>query len=112
MNRIPIIVIDAFPQRLRSPARATPSQVAARKLVWRTALPQAVALYDIAHDPSEKDNKAAENLDKVVALQKRVNTLAVAMVTPLILQTEFNAMKQRTSLPPALPDENVLTGGN
>ena len=47
-----------------------------------------------------------------MALQKRVNTLAVAMVTPLILQTEFNAMKQRTSLPPALPDENVLTGGN
>ena len=111
MNRIPIIVIDAFPQRLRSPARATPKP--SRRSEARLAHGPAPSGRALRHrDPSEKDNKAAENLDKVVALQKRVNTLAVAMVTPLILQTEFNAMKQRTSLPPALPDENVLTGGN
>jgi hypothetical protein len=31
------------------------------------------------------------------------------MVKPLMLQTEFNAMKQRLKLPPALPnDEAVL----
>jgi arylsulfatase A-like enzyme len=35
------------------------------KLVWRTPLPQAVELYDIAKDPSEKDNVAAANPDRV-----------------------------------------------
>jgi hypothetical protein len=32
------------------------------------------------------------------------------MVPPLLLQTEFKAMKQRMSLPPALPDQDVLDG--
>jgi len=81
------------------------------KLVWRTPLPQAVELYDIAHDPGEKDNRAADNPDKVAALQKRANELAAQMVPPLILQTEFKAMKERMSLPPALPDEDVMSGG-
>ena len=80
------------------------------KLVWRTPMPQAVELYDIAKDPSEKDNVAAANPDRVAALQKRANELAAAMVEPLMLQTEFKATKQRLSLPPALPDSEVLRG--
>ena len=46
------------------------------KLVWRTPLPQAVELYDIAHDPSETSNVAADHPDKVSALQQRANDLA------------------------------------
>ena len=65
-------------------------------------MPQAVELY--ARDPSEKDNLAAANPTKAAALQKRVNALAAAMVPPLILQTDFKAMKERMSLPPALPE--------
>jgi arylsulfatase A-like enzyme len=80
------------------------------KLVWRTPLPQAVELYDIAKDPSEKDNVAAANPDEVAALEKRVNALAAAMVPPLMLQAEFKAMKQRLSLPPALPDDDLING--
>lgn len=80
------------------------------KLVWRTSLPQAVELYDIAKDPSEKVDVAAANLDKVAALQKRANELAASMVEPLMLQTEFQAMKKRLSLPPALPDSEVIEG--
>jgi arylsulfatase A-like enzyme len=38
------------------------------KLIWRTPLPQAVELYNIARDPSEKDNVADANPDKVAAL--------------------------------------------
>jgi arylsulfatase A-like enzyme len=80
------------------------------KLVWRTPLPQAVELYNIAKDPSEKDNVAAANPDKVVALQKRANELAAGMVPPLMVQTEVKAMKSRMSLPPALPDDDVMDG--
>ena len=80
------------------------------KLVWRTPLPQAVQLYDIAKDPSEKENVAAANPDEVARLQKRANELAADMIPPLALQTEFKAMKERLSLPPALPDEDALTG--
>ena len=80
------------------------------KLVWRTPLPQAVELYNLAKDPSETDNVAAANPDKVAALQKRANDLARDMIPPLMVQTEVKAMKGRMSLPPALPDADVLDG--
>jgi arylsulfatase A-like enzyme len=80
------------------------------KLIWKTPLPQKVELYDIAKDPSEKDNVAADHPDKVMGLQKRANELAAEMVPPLMLQTELKAMKQRLSLPPALPDDALISG--
>jgi len=75
------------------------------KLIWRTLLPEAVELYNIAQDPSEKSNVAAQNPDKVAALQQRANELAATMVKPMLLQTELKAMIQRLKLPPALPPE-------
>ncbi|MFO1305710.1 MAG: arylsulfatase [Burkholderiales bacterium] len=78
------------------------------KLVWRTPLPEGVELYDIAKDPYEKSNVAAANPDKVRALQKRANELAATMVKPLTLQTEFNAMRERLHVPPALPGEEMM----
>ena len=74
------------------------------KLIWRVPLPQGVELYDIAQDPSEKNNLAAENPQKVAALQKRANELAATMAPSLVLQTEFNALRARLALPPALPN--------
>lgn len=78
------------------------------KLIWRTPLPEAVELYNIARDPYEKNNVAPANPEKVAALQKRANELAATMAKPLLLQTEFNAMRQRLHMPPALPGEEVL----
>jgi len=75
------------------------------KLIWRTILPAAVELYNIAQDPSEKTNLAASNPEKVAALQGRANELAAAMAKPLILETEIKAMLQRIKLPPSLPAE-------
>lgn len=75
------------------------------KLIWRTPLPAAVELYNIAQDPSEKINLAAANPDKVTALQNRANELAATMAKPMLLQTEFGAMRQRLHMPPALPNE-------
>ncbi|SRR5579862_8427615 len=75
------------------------------KLIWRTPLPQVVELYNVKQDPSEKNNLAAENPDKVAALQKRANELAAAMAPSPLLQTEFNAMRGRMKMPPAFPDQ-------
>jgi arylsulfatase A-like enzyme len=77
------------------------------KLIWRTPLPEAIELYNIAQDPSEKSNVAAANPDKVAALQKRANELAATMAKPLLLQAEFGAMRERLHMPPALPDEEA-----
>jgi arylsulfatase A-like enzyme len=76
------------------------------KLIWRTLLPSAVELYDIRQDPSEKNDMAAGNPEKVAALQKRANELAATMAKPMLLQAEFSAMRERLHTPPALPNED------
>jgi arylsulfatase A-like enzyme len=78
------------------------------KLIWRTPLPSAVELYNIAQDPSETNDVAAANPDKVTALQKRANELAATMAKPLLLQTEFQALRGRLQMPPALPGEEMM----
>jgi arylsulfatase A-like enzyme len=75
------------------------------KLIWRTLLPAAVELYNIADDPSEKHNVAAQHPDTVAALEKRANELAAEMAKPMILQTEMKAMMERLKMPPSLPAE-------
>ena len=75
------------------------------KLIWRAPLPSAQELYNIAQDPSEKNNLAAENPDKVAALQKRANELAATLAKSPLLLTEMQAMMKRLAVPPALPGE-------
>ena len=68
-------------------------------------MPASVELYNIAQDPSEKNNVAAQNPDKVAALQKRANELAATMAKPMLLETEIKAMMQRLKMPTSLPAE-------
>lgn len=75
------------------------------KLIWRTPLPSAVELYNIAQDPSEKTNLADKFPDKVVDLQKRANELSAASTKPLLLQAIFRGVKDGLHTPPALPGE-------
>jgi arylsulfatase A-like enzyme len=75
------------------------------KLIWRTPLPAALELYNIALDPSEKNDVAATHPEQVSALQRRANELAASMEKSLLLQTEFGAMRERLHMPPALPNE-------
>jgi arylsulfatase A-like enzyme len=75
------------------------------KLVWRTPLPSAPELYNIAQDPSEKTDLAAQNPEKVAELEKRANELAAQAVKPLLLEAEFKQILKRLALPPALPGE-------
>jgi len=73
------------------------------KLIWNTMLPQSVELYNIAEDPSETKNLAAEYPDKVVELQKRANELAAEAQKPILLQIEIKKMLDGLHLPPSLP---------
>jgi arylsulfatase A-like enzyme len=75
------------------------------KLIWRTPLPSAPELYNIAQDRSEKTNLAAQFPDRVAALQKRANELAATMAKPMLLEAEFKGILQGLHMPPALPGE-------
>lgn len=77
------------------------------KLVWKALIPSTVELYDLSTDPAEKSNVAAQHPEVVAGLQKRVNELAAAGVNPLILQTEFKAMRERLSMPPAIAGQEL-----
>ena len=76
------------------------------KLVWRTPLPSAPELYNIAQDPSEKTNVADQHPDQVAALVKRANELAAAGEKPLLLEAVFKSFKQSLHMPPALPEDD------
>jgi len=75
------------------------------KLIWHTLLPQKVELYDIAEDPSETKNLAADHPDKVAELQNRINELAAEARKPILLQIEFKNIIKRMHLSPALPSD-------
>ena len=65
-----------------------------------------VELYNLAQDPGEKNNLAAQYPEKVAALQKRANELAAIQTKPFLLQVEFGEMQKRLKQPPALPGED------
>ena len=77
------------------------------KLVWRTILPSSVELYNLADDPAESRNLAAENPDKVAALQARISELSTRAAKPLLLQDGFQIMLKEFKLPPAFPGEDM-----
>ena len=77
------------------------------KLVWRTLLPSSAELFNVAQDPAESHNLAAENPEKTVALQRRVEALAKESVKPLFLVDQFKVVTRGMHGEPILPtDEN------
>ena len=76
------------------------------KLVWRTLLPSSVELFDLAHDPSEKSNLAAQNADKVAALQKRIEALAKGSTKPLFLVDQLKVVMKNAHGEPVLPTDD------
>lgn len=81
------------------------------KLVWKTSLPAQVELFDLASDPGEKKNVAAEHPDLVAKLQARIDQLARESTPPLLLQAASGvAMKElfgSVALPPEAEAEHV-----
>jgi arylsulfatase B len=77
------------------------------KLVWRTVLPSKIELFNLADDPSEKSNVAAQNEDKVRELQQRITGLGAEMSKSLLLQQVFKSVSENlTGKPPAIPSED------
>jgi arylsulfatase A-like enzyme len=77
------------------------------KLLWRTALPSTVELYDLAKDPSESQNLAEANPQKVAAMQGRINELAAGAAKSLLLESGFRSLVNEFHLPPAFPGEEL-----
>ena len=75
------------------------------KLIWRTLLPSAVELYDLAQDPSEKNNVAAAHPEKVAELQKRIEELAKGSAKPLFLIDQFKVVMKNMNGEPVMPIE-------
>jgi arylsulfatase A-like enzyme len=75
------------------------------KLVWQATLPSQVELFNLAADPAEKTSLAAENPQKVVELQQRIQALAREAVPPLILREALGVVKPVLFGSVALPGE-------
>ena len=80
------------------------------KLIWRTTLPSSVDLYNLAQDPSEKNNLAATNPDKVAAFQQRLDALAKESSKPLFLVDQFKVVKKNMNGEPVLPTDDDYAG--
>jgi len=82
------------------------------KLIWRTMLPSSVDLYNITQDPSEKNNLASANPDKVVALQQRLNALAKESAKPLFLVDQMKVVMKNMAGEPVMPGEDEYYEGD
>jgi len=75
------------------------------KLVWQTALPSRIELFNLAQDPSEKNNLAEKNPQKVAELQQRIQKLAQEAAQPLFLKDALGATKHVLFGSVAMPDQ-------
>jgi arylsulfatase A-like enzyme len=80
------------------------------KLIWKTLLPSSVELYDVAHDPSETKNVAADHPDAVAALQKRLEALSKESAKPLFLLDQFKVITKNMNGEPVLPIDDAFAG--
>jgi arylsulfatase A-like enzyme len=80
------------------------------KLIWRTLLPANIELFDLAQDPSEKNNLAAQHPEKVAELQQRVDELAKQSEKPLFLIDQFKVINKGMQGKPILPIDEDFAG--
>jgi arylsulfatase A-like enzyme len=80
------------------------------KLVWRAILPSSLELYNLADDPYETKNIAAQHADKVKTLQNRIEQLATESTKPLFMETAMGAVFNGIFGPAPIPtEENSAT---
>jgi arylsulfatase A-like enzyme len=70
------------------------------KLVWQAALPPKVELFNIAGDPSEKQDLSAKHPEIVDRMQKRMIELSKEAAPPLLVG---EAIKLTYYVPPTIP---------
>jgi arylsulfatase A-like enzyme len=79
------------------------------KLIWRTTIPSQVELFNLAEDPGETTNLAAQHPEKVAQLQRRIEALAGDAVPPLFLQEAFGASKQVLFSSVVIADDDIAS---
>lgn len=75
------------------------------KLVWRTLLPSQVELFNLAEDPSEKNNLAARYPERVAAMQRTIELRAKDSAKPLFLVDQFKTVQKGMHGEPLLPTD-------
>lgn len=75
------------------------------KLIWRTLLPSSVDLYNLAEDPSEKNNLAASNPEMVAKMKQRLDELAKGAAKPLFMVDQFKVVQKNMKGEPVMPTE-------
>jgi len=107
----PVIARDAPSPRTEVVYDIEPFRGAVRqgnwKLVWRATLPSQVELFNLAEDPYETTNVAAQHPDKVRKLQERIEELARESAKPLFLIEAFRASWSVLAETVALPTDGT-----
>lgn len=78
------------------------------KLNLRATLPTKVELYNVAKDPGETTNVAADNAPLVAALQKRIDDLSKEMKPSLFFQETFKSYLGRHAPGPVFPNDDAF----
>lgn len=80
------------------------------KLIIRTLLPSSADLYNIAQDPGEKTNLAAQHPEKVAAMRARLEALAKEAAKPLFLIEQNKVIQKNAKGEPVLPTDDDFAG--
>jgi arylsulfatase A-like enzyme len=78
------------------------------KLVWRTTLPARTELFNVAQDPGETKNVAAEHPEIVSALQQRADGLAREMKPSMFFESTFKSYLGRHAPGPVFPNDDAF----
>lgn len=78
------------------------------KLIWRTMLPSTAELYNIAKDPSETNDLAADEPEKVAALKQRIEEVAKGSAKSLWLMEQFKAIQPGLHAAPVMPTDDTF----
>jgi arylsulfatase A-like enzyme len=76
------------------------------KLLWKTALPSKIELFNLADDPNEKTNLADQHPDKVKMLQARIEALSSEAAKPLFMEAATKAIFGGLFGPAPIPTED------
>ncbi|MCM2309969.1 MAG: sulfatase-like hydrolase/transferase [Steroidobacteraceae bacterium] len=76
------------------------------KLVWHATLPSRVELFNLANDPGEQHDLAAQQPEKVAALKQRIEALSREAVAPLIMSDALGVVKPALFGSVVFPDES------
>jgi arylsulfatase A-like enzyme len=76
------------------------------KLVWHATLPSRVELFNLADDPGEQHDLAAQQPEKVAALKQRIEALSREAVAPLIMSDALGVVKPALFGSVVFPEES------